>query len=218
MGEQKMKITQIQLGHEIFANCYLLEDEKTGKCAIVDPGWYDNIITDVLDEKNINPEYVLLTHGHFDHILGVYGLQKERGAKVVIHEADADHLIDPKKSLCEGNFPEPQYPVTADITVKEGDVIMLGEEEIKVMSTPGHTNGSVCYILEKDRVIISGDTLFCMTAGRTDFPDGSDEKMIESLKRLIALDGNYDVLPGHNRATTLESERKRNWYIRRMVK
>lgn len=213
-----MKITLLDSEHEIFANCYLLEDEKSGEAAIVDPAWYGEIIKNVLREKNIKLKYVLLTHGHFDHILGVYGLQKEVGAKVVIHESDADHLIDPQKSLCEGNFPEPQHPVTADITVKDGDVIMLGDEEIKVMSTPGHTHGSVCYILENDRVIISGDTLFCMTAGRTDFLDGSDEEMIASLKRLIALDGDYTVLPGHNRATTLESERKRNWYIRRMVK
>ena len=213
-----MIISQIQLGHEIFANCYLLIDEGSREAAIVDAGWYNEAIADVIKENNVKLKYVLLTHGHFDHILGVYGLQKEEGAKVVIHESDAEHLLDPKKSLCEGNFPEPQHPVTADITVKDGDVIMLGNEEIKVMSTPGHTNGSVCYILEKDRVIISGDTLFCMTAGRTDFPDGSDEKMIESLKRLIALDGDYTVLPGHNRATTLESERTRNWYIRRMVK
>lgn len=213
-----MIISQIQLGHEIFANCYLLIDEGSREAAIVDAGWYNEAIADVIKENNVKLKYVLLTHGHFDHILGVYGLQKEEGAKVVIHESDAEHLLDPKKSLCEGNFPEPQHPVKADITVKDGDVIMLGNEEIKVMSTPGHTNGSVCYILEKDRVIISGDTLFCMTAGRTDFPGGSDEKMIESLKRLIALDGDYTVLPGHNRATTLESERTRNWYIRRMVK
>ena len=213
-----MKINRIQLEHEIFANCYLIEDEKSGEAAIVDPGWYDEVITSVLESKNINLKYVLLTHGHFDHILGVYGLQHEDGAKVVIHQKDAEHLLDPKKSLCEGNFPEPQYPVNADITVKDGDVLKLGDEEIKVMSTPGHTHGSVCYVLEKDRVIFSGDTLFCMTAGRTDFFDGSDEEMISSLKRLIALDGDYTVLPGHNRETTLESERKRNWYIRRMVK
>ncbi len=213
-----MKITQLQLEHEIFANCFLLVDEATSEAAIVDPGWYGDIIKNVLKKENVDLKYVLLTHGHFDHILGVYGLQKETGAKVVIHECDAGHLIDPRKSLCEGNFPEPQYPVNADITVKEGDTFMLGESEIKVMSTPGHTNGSVCYIIENEKVILSGDTLFCMTAGRTDFFDGSDEKMIASLKRLIALDGDYRVLPGHNRETTLERERTRNWYIRRMVK
>lgn len=213
-----MKITQLQLEHEIFANCFLLVDDATNEAAIVDPGWYGDIIKNALKTENVDLKYILLTHGHFDHILGVYGLQKETGAKVVIHECDAGHLIDPCKSLCEGNFPEPQYPVNADITVKDGDTIMLGETEIKVMSTPGHTNGSVCYIIENEKVILSGDTLFCMTAGRTDFFDGSDEEMIASLKRLIALDGDYRVLPGHNRETTLESERKRNWYIRRMVK
>lgn len=214
-----MKINQIPLEHEIFANCYLLVEETTGEAAIVDPAWYGDAVKNVLAKnKDITLKYVLLTHGHFDHIFGAYGLQSETGAKVVIHEKDAGHLIDPKKSLAEGNFPEVQHPVNADILVKDGDVLKLGGEEIKVMNTPGHTMGSVCYILEKDRVIISGDTLFCMTAGRTDFFDGSNEKMIESLKRLIALEGDYRVLPGHNRETTLERERTRNWYIRRMVK
>lgn len=213
-----MKIKQLQLEHEIFANCYMLVDEESREAAIVDPAWYGDVIKNELEKEGIILKYALLTHGHFDHIFGVYGLQSEKGAKVVIHSRDAEHLIDPKKSLAEGNFPEIQYPVNADVLVKDGDILKLGNEEIKVMHTPGHTMGSVCYILEKDRVILSGDTLFCMTAGRTDFFDGSDEKMIASLKRLIALDGDYRVLPGHNRETTLERERTRNWYIRRMVK
>ncbi len=213
-----MKIIQIQLEHEIFANCYLLIDEATNEAAIIDPGWYGDIIKNTLAKENVNLMYVLLTHGHFDHVSGVYGLQSEEGAAVVIHSNDREHLLDPKKSLAEGNFPEPHQPVTADILVEDGDIIMLGESPIKVMHTPGHTNGSVCYILEDDRVIFSGDTLFCMTAGRTDFWDGSDEKMIESLKKLIALEGDYKVYAGHNRETTLERERTRNWYIRRMVK
>lgn len=213
-----MKILQIQLEHEIFANCYMIIDEATNEAAIIDPGWYGDIIKDVIAKENVNLMYVLLTHGHFDHVSGVYGLQHEEGAAVVIHTNDREHLLDPKKSLAEGNFPEPHQPVKADILVEDGDIIMLGESAIKVMHTPGHTNGSVCYILEDDRVIFSGDTLFCMTAGRTDFWDGSDEKMIASLKNLIALDGDYKVYPGHNRETTLERERTRNWYIRRMVR
>lgn len=213
-----MRIIQIQLEHEIFANCYMLIDEATNDAAIIDPGWYGDIIKNTLAKENVNLKYVLLTHGHFDHVSGVYGLQKEEGAEVVIHPSDREHLLDPKKSLAEGNFPEPHQPVTADVLVEDGDVIMLGSSPIKVMHTPGHTNGSVCYILEDDRVIFSGDTLFCMTAGRTDFWDGSDEKMIASLKRLIALDGDYKVYAGHSRETTLERERTRNWYIRRMVK
>ncbi|MBE6820100.1 MAG: MBL fold metallo-hydrolase [Ruminococcaceae bacterium] len=213
-----MKILTLDLGHEMFANCYLLVDEKTGEAAIVDPAWYVDEFNGILEKNNAKLKYILLTHGHFDHIFGVHGLKGATGAKVVIHFKDSEHLIDPKKSLAEGNMPDPQIPVTADILIKEGDVLTLGDEEIKAMSTPGHTMGSVCYIIESEKTIISGDTLFCMTAGRTDFPDGSDELMVKSLKRLIALDGDYRVLPGHNRETTLESERKRNWYIRRMVK
>ena len=213
-----MKILTLDLGHGMFANCYMLVDEKSGEAAIVDPAWYVEEFNGILEKNNAKLKYIMLTHGHFDHIFGVHGLRESTGAKVVIHFRDAEHLVDPKKSLAEGNMPDPQIPVAADILVKEGDVLTLGDEEIKVMSTPGHTMGSVCYIIEGEKTIISGDTLFCMTAGRTDFPDGSDELMIQSLKRLVALDGDYRVLPGHNRETTLESERKRNWYIRRMVK
>lgn len=212
-----MKITKIPLEHEFFSNCFLLVDEASGDAAIVDPGWYESSIPQVLSEnEGITLKYILLTHGHFDHILGVHGLKQATGAKVAVHKNDAGHLVDPKKSLCEGNFPEPQIPVNADILLSDGDVIKLGEEEIKVLSTPGHTKGSVCYILEKDRVMLSGDTLFCMTAGRTDFFDGSESDMKKSLKMLTELEGDYRVLPGHNRETTLERERTRNWYIRRM--
>ena len=214
-----MKITKVDLGHEIFANCYVLTDEASGESAIVDPAYFNaDIKQTFFDAGAKNIKYILLTHGHFDHIFGVPGLKEASGAKVVIHEKDAGHLLDSSKSLADGNFPEKQIPVTADITVRDGDKLYLGDEEISVMNTPGHTMGSVCYILENDRVIISGDTLFCMTAGRTDFFDGNENMMIDSLKRLIALEGDYRVLPGHNRETTLERERTRNWYIRRMVK
>ncbi len=214
-----MKIEFLELEHPIFSNCYVICDEASGEAAIVDPGWYGDVIRHYLESNSqLRLKYILLTHGHFDHIYGVHGLREATGAKVVIHPADAEHLTDPAKSLAKGNMTEPQYPVRADILVEQGDKLMLGESEISVMHTPGHTKGGICYIVEGDRAIFSGDTLFCMTAGRTDFFDGDDDEMIDSLKRLIALDGDYAVYPGHNRSTTLESERKRNWYIRRMVR
>lgn len=212
-----MRIELIPLGHEIFANCYLLIDEKSGDSALIDPGWYGKEAEKfVYSHGDINLKYILLTHGHFDHILGVHGFKQASGAAVAIHSADADKLTDPVKSLCEGHFPKSQTPVNADILLKDGDTVQLGDEKIKVMHTPGHTSGSVCFILENDRTIISGDTLFCRTVGRTDFADGSDEEMYKSIKKLISLDGDYRVLPGHNRETTLDSERTRNIYIRRM--
>mgnify|MGYP003302665915 CR=1 FL=1 len=214
-----MTVKKVDLGHEIFANCYVLVDEKTGESAIVDPAYFNEKIEAAFKEAGVgNLKYILLTHGHFDHILGVHGLKEATGAKVVIHKDDAEFLTDPDKSLAAGNFPEPQIPVEADITVSDGDELLLGDELIRVISTPGHTMGSICYALENDRVLITGDTLFCMTAGRTDLYGGNERMLIESLKKLIALDGDYRVLPGHNRETTLERERTRNWYIRRMVK
>lgn len=212
-----MRIETIPLGHEVFANCYLLIDEKSGEAAIVDPGWYnEEINNDVFSRADIDLKYILLTHGHFDHILGVHGFKQASGAEVAVHSSDADKLTDPVKSLCKRHFPEAQIPVTADILLKDGDILRLGAETIRVMHTPGHTSGSVCFVLENDRTIISGDTLFCRTVGRTDFADGSDEEMYKSIKKLISLDGDYRVLPGHNRETTLDSERTRNIYIRRM--
>lgn len=214
-----MTVKKVDLGHEIFANCYVIIDEKTGESAIVDPAYFNEKIEAAFKEAGVgNLKYILLTHGHFDHILGVHGLKEATGAKVVIHKDDAEFLTDPDKSLAAGNFPEPQIPVEADITVSDGDELFLGDELIRVISTPGHTMGSICYALENDRVLITGDTLFCMTAGRTDLYGGNESMLIESLKKLIALDGDYRVLPGHNRETTLERERTRNWYIRRMVK
>ena len=212
-----MRIELIPLGHEIFANCYLLIDEKSGDSALIDPGWYSKEAEKfVYSHGDINLKYILLTHGHFDHILGVHGFKHASRAAVSIHSADADELTDPVMTLCEVHFPKSQTPVNADILLKDGDAVQLGDEKIKVMHTPGHTSGSVCFILENDRTIISGDTLFCRTVGRTDFADGSDEEMYNSIKKLLSLDGDYRVLPGHNRETTLDSERTRNIYIRRM--
>lgn len=211
-----IKITKIQLEHEIFANCYLLADEATGAAAVVDPGWYGDAIKNALKEARADLQYILLTHGHFDHVSGVYGLKKDTGAAIVIHEKDKDCLADPDKSLATGNLPVIPKPVYADILVADGDKIALGESTIEVMHTPGHTPGSVCYIIEDGRAILSGDTLFCRTVGRTDFLGGSVTDMDNSIRRLIALDGDYRVLPGHNRETTLDSERICNHWIRRM--
>ena len=214
-----MKIEKIKLEHEIFANCYLVIDEPSGEAAVIDPGFYAECLPAAFKEhEGIKVKYILLTHGHFDHIMGVYGLKEATGAEVCIHEKDAECLYNDERSLARGAMPMAQQPVHADVLLKDGDELRLGDDVIRVMHTPGHTPGSVCYLFVNDRVMFSGDTLFCRTVGRTDLLGGSAEDMQSSIRRIIALDGDYRVYPGHNRETTLDSERVSNHWIRRMNK
>lgn len=190
-------------------NCSLIIDEKTNQSALVDCNEFSQKMIDMIGDTDL--KYILLTHGHFDHIIGVKSVKEKYGAQVVISKEDEPMLNSAKLSLavfCNA----PQNNVDADIIVKDGDEITLGETKIKVMATPGHTSGSVCYIAEN--CIFSGDTLFYCSCGRTDFPSGSPEQMMSSLKKLKALDGDYKVYTGHNNLTTLDFERKNNPYMK----
>lgn len=190
-------------------NCCLIIDEKTNQSALVDCNEFSQKMIDMIGDTDL--KYILLTHGHFDHIIGVKSVKEKYGAQVVISKEDEPMLNSSKLSLavfCNA----PQNNVDADIIVKDGDEITLGEIKIKVMATPGHTSGSVCYIAEN--CIFSGDTLFYCSCGRTDFPSGSPEQMMSSLQKLKALDGDYKVYTGHNNLTTLDFERKNNPYMK----
>lgn len=208
-----MKIETLVLG-PVSANCYIVTDEETDRTAVIDCGEYTAELEEVLDGKNL--EYIMLTHGHADHILGVYELKKHfPDAKIVIHKLDAPCLANSLLSLGDEILPDAQRAVEADITVDEGDVIELGNLRFTVWHTPGHTLGGVCYFVESERTFFTGDTLFCLTVGRTDLYGGNDDDMYNSVKRFYDLDGEYDIYPGHNRATTLEYEKRRNRYMRR---
>lgn len=190
-------------------NCSLIIDEKTNQSALVDCNEFSQKMIDMIGDTDL--KYILLTHGHFDHIIGVKSVKEKYGAQVVISKEDEPMLNSSKLSLavfCNA----PQNNVDSDIIVKDGDEITLGEIKIKVMATPGHTSGSVCYIAEN--CIFSGDTLFYCSCGRTDFPSGSPEQMMSSLQKLKALDGDYKVYTGHNNLTTLDFERKNNPYMK----
>lgn len=190
-------------------NCSLIIDEKTNQSALVDCNEFSQKMIDMIGDTDL--KYILLTHGHFDHIIGVKSVKEKYGAQVVISKEDEPMLNSSKLSLavfCNA----PQNNVDADIIVKDGDEITLGEIKIKVMATPGHTSGSVCYIAEN--CIFSGDTLFYCSCGRTDFPSGSPEQMMSSIQKLKALDGDYKVYTGHNNLTTLDFERKNNPYMK----
>lgn len=200
----------------VSANTYIVTDDATGETAVIDAGACTDELLDKLKDKNVR--YILLTHGHYDHILGVPALKAHTGAEVLIHKADADCFWDTEKSLASFDHSFSQTPMKADRLLSDGEEIHLGETVLSVLHTPGHTKGGVCYIDYQDRLIFSGDTLFCLTAGRTDFPGGSFEELMASLITLRNLPGDYIVYPGHNRATTLEHERVRNRYMRRIGK
>lgn len=190
-------------------NCCLIVDEKSNKSALVDCTEFSQKMLDLIGDTDLC--YILLTHGHFDHITGARDVKAKFGAKIVISKTDAPMLNSSRLSLAAFCNAE-QNDVDADILVDDGDEIELGDIKIKVMSTPGHTSGSVCYIAND--CIFSGDTLFRCSCGRTDFPSGSPQQMAQSLQRLKELDGDYKVYTGHNSITTLDFERANNPYMR----
>lgn len=196
----------------IDTNCYVVTDENSGESLVIDPGDMSAELESVLDGKNI--KYILLTHGHYDHILAAAGLKQKTGAPVAIGKEDADCLHDDDLSRAGLHFPLLQQKINADILLSDGSKLYFGGKKINVIHTPGHTPGGVCYIFEDERVIFSGDTLFRLSAGRTDFETGSDYDMALSLKTLALLDGDYAVYPGHGPATTLDFEREHNPYMR----
>lgn len=206
-----MELYVMQVG-AIGTNCYLIASEA-GNAAIVDPGAQADKIARALEEKGLIPKMILLTHGHFDHIGAVDVLRSQYGIPVYVHEADEEMLADSSKN---GGMGLVGQHVTAhsDNLVEDGDGIPLDELTFHVIHTPGHSKGSVCYAV--DSVLLTGDTLFCGSIGRTDLYGGDYKEICQSLKKLADLEGDYRVCPGHDRMSTLDSERNQNPYLGKM--
>ncbi len=206
-----MKVIRIT-GGPLPTNCYILTDDVTGATAVIDPGFEEQELTDaVFAAGTENVKAILLTHGHFDHIMGVNKLKSLTNAKIYIYSDDMQFTTDDSLNLSFMAAPLRVEAFTADVMLNDGDIIELGSLRIRVLHTPGHTIGSCCYLVED--AIFTGDTLMKCSCGRTDFPTGSYPQMLDSLKKIENLEGDYHVYPGHEGETTMEYERKNNPFM-----
>lgn len=192
-------------------NCYVLKDNASNEGIVIDPGDDPQKILSYIGGENIDIKLLVLTHGHFDHIGAVEELRNSLKVPVAVHAADAPMITDGRLNLSAfvGGLVETQ---PADIILHEGDNISFGKCSLRVISTPGHTNGGIC--LHGGGALFSGDTLFAGSVGRTDFPDGSLEEIIKSVKtRLGRVEDMAKVFPGHGPATSMGVERESNPYF-----
>lgn len=203
-----MILKRLQVG-PIGTNCYLIGDEKTKLGAIVDPGDEPDRILHAVQELGLKVQFILLTHGHYDHTTGVSGILEQLQVPVYIHKDEVATGGPGAGGLQFGPMPQLRY-------YGEGDQLPLGQLTIDVMHTPGHSKGSVT--LKVGDVLLTGDTLFRDSCGRTDLYGGSYQEILHSLKRLHDLPGDYQVYPGHEAPSTLSRERAHNFYMREAVK
>ncbi|MBC3887650.1 MBL fold metallo-hydrolase [Acetobacterium paludosum] len=209
-----MKVIKKSLG-QMGTNCYVFWDEKSLEAAVIDPGFKDQRIVEIIEKNKLKVKYILLTHGHFDHIGGVSQIKEITGAKVLIHKSDADCLTNAGRNLSTAiGMPFDLAP--ADGYLSEGEKIQVGDMNIQVFYTPGHSKGGVCFLVGD--TLFAGDTLFNTSIGRTDFPDGDLAELLSGVqKKLFVLDDNTKVLPGHGENTTIGYEKAHNPFFKGCV-
>lgn len=194
-------------------NCFILGDKSSKEAAIVDPGADCEMISAALDRFGLQVKYIINTHGHFDHVGCNRRLQEKTGAELLIHEADVKLLSLASRSAQNYGLVVEDSPAPSRF-LTDGMRLELGKRCIEVLHTPGHTQGGCCLLLANERVVITGDTLFADSVGRTDLPGGSHEQLIASIKgKLMPLPDETVVWPGHGPSSTIGRERRMNPYI-----
>ena len=191
-------------------NCYILGDEETKEAVVIDPGGDEDEILEALKYAELKLKYIIDTHGHFDHVDANQPLKEATGAKIAIHKADAQMLSQPSADAMffTGNRLRLSQ---ADLLLKEDDILGFGPYRLKVLHTPGHTPGGISLVLEGYPYVYVGDLLFAGSIGRTDFPGGSFDNLIQAVRtKIFPLGDQYSVYPGHGPVTTVGHERKYN--------
>ena len=198
----------------IETNCYIAFCEKSMEGVVIDPGDNAQSILKAIKDNGIKVKYIINTHGHMDHIGANMEVKEKTNAELLIHELDAEMLINTRRSLAD--FMNKDFKtVGADKIMKEGDVISFGEESLKVIHVPGHTLGGVALYNEKNNICFTGDTLFYGSIGRTDLPGGDFNTIIKSIKnKLFILPDKTIVLPGHGPDSTIAQEKRINPFVR----
>ena len=196
----------------VATNCYLLCNTDTKECVLIDPADNAGKISEMIEQSGCTLKGILLTHGHFDHIMAADEVRDKYNVKVYASAEEKNTLSTPHINL--GEAYGMNLSVKADIWHNDGDVLNLAGFDIKAIHTPGHTKGSCCYYLKDEGVLFSGDTVFYGSVGRTDFPGGSTAEIVRSLHKLVdSLPEETEVFPGHDASTTIGYEKRYNPFV-----
>ena len=206
-----MLVRKLVVG-DLQTNCYVLGDEKSKEGAVIDPGGDPEKIEKVIEKEKLNIKYIILTHGHADHIAALTELKKKTNALILIHPADSDMLVDPTYNLSIFTGQDLVCP-KADKFLDDGDKVEVGGFELEVLHAPGHSPGGIS--LFTDKMIFTGDALFCGGIGRTDFPGASHTQLLKSIKdKILSKPDDTVVYSGHGPETTIGEEKQNNPWIR----
>jgi hydroxyacylglutathione hydrolase len=198
-------------------NCYLVGDERAREVIVIDPGGNVREIVETLQQARARVVSIVLTHAHFDHVMGVVGLKNASGAPLMAGANEAPFLKSAESQAGFFGLDVPALP-TPDRWLKEGDVISAGDLDLTIIETPGHTPGGICLWSERERILFSGDTLMRGSIGRTDFPGGSLEALLRSVRtKILVLPNQTMVYPGHGQVTTIGEEKMFNPFLKNYV-
>ncbi len=195
-------------------NCYLYWDAASKDAVILDPGGDEDLIFEALDRVGVTPQAILLTHGHIDHIAAVGAVKEKLQIPLYVGQPDQTLLVNPS-DFVSTFYSKPVHSPPADFLVTDEQLLTFGTIALRVLATPGHTLGGVCYLDERQGALFCGDTLFYGSVGRTDLPGGSYDQLLESIRtKILTLPDEIVCLPGHGPETTVGAERNNNPFLK----